>query len=130
MPLYDYKCPKHGIFHELAILEESSLPQACPHCATPSPRIIMIPPEVLAMAPDRRKAMSINEKSRHEPTFSTAESREELITGHRHTKNCGCHSNKELLSKHPDRSSLRQQVILMQDGSKVFPSQRPWMISH
>ncbi|MBU2569013.1 MAG: zinc ribbon domain-containing protein [Gammaproteobacteria bacterium] len=130
MPLYDYKCPKHGIFHDLATFEESSAPKACPHCQTSSPRIIMIPPEVLAMAPDKRKAMSINEKSRHEPAFSTVDSREDQILEHKHTKNCGCSSNKGLFLKHPDRSSLRQQVILMQDGSKVFPSQRPWMISH
>lgn len=124
MPLYDYKCADHGLFHELATMEKSAMPCACPQCGKASPRVILIPPEVLAMAPNKRQAMARNERARHEPQFSTPEVRQEKALIHSHSKNCGCDSHN------PDRSSLRKQVIYMADGSKVFPSQRPWMISH
>lgn len=135
MPVYDYKCPDHGVFHELATLAQSGDPCGCPKCGKLSPRVVMIPPEVLAMAPNRRKAEARNEKANHEPIISTRDSRAEAAdkeiyyrkqaaSGKRH-KGCGCnHEHKT------DRSQLKQQVVYLPDGSKVFPSQRPWMISH
>lgn len=77
--------------------------------------------------------MARNEKAQYQPQLVTPESREEAIarakslgkSGGNHGKGCGCGSDT-----HPDRSSLRQKAVLMADGSKVFPSQRPWMISH
>ncbi|MDX1696080.1 MAG: zinc ribbon domain-containing protein [Ketobacteraceae bacterium] len=135
MPVYDYKCPDHGVFHELATLARSGDPCGCPKCGKPSPRVIMIPPEVLAMAPNRHKTLARNEKASHQPIISTGDSRAEaaekqaffqkkVAAGQRH-KGCGCnHEHKH------DRSQLKQQVVYLPDGSKVFPSQRPWMISH
>lgn len=120
MPLYDYKCKEHGLFHALNTMDRAGEPIACPHCGQPSARIIMIPPEVLAMAPDKRKAMERNERARHEPISSKEQ--EPIITGHKHDKCCGGHKHKT--------SALSQKAILLADGSKIFPSQRPWMISH
>lgn len=135
MPVYDYKCPDHGVFHELATLAESGNPKGCPACGKLSARVIMIPPEVLAMAPEHRKNLERNEKASHQPIISTVDSRAEAAekqaffqkkaaSQQRH-KGCGCnHEHKS------DRSQLKQQVVYLPDGSKVFPSQRPWMISH
>ena len=125
MPVYDYRCRKHGIFNELAAMDKAADPFECPHCGALSPRVILIPPAVLDMAPAKRKALSRNEKSRFEPISSSAESRAEQRERkqHSHGKGCGC-------SPELSQSALRQQVVLLPDGSKVFPSQRPWMISH
>ncbi|WP_295875032.1 FmdB family zinc ribbon protein [uncultured Zhongshania sp.] len=129
MPVYDYKCNEHGLFHELASMEQAAMPCACPSCGKLSARVIMIPPEVLAMSPARRQAMAKNEKAVHQPIFSTVDYREDQAQRRAHAaakKGCGCGDH----TAHPDRSSLRQKAIYMADGSKVFPSQRPWMISH
>ncbi|GAB1260215.1 FmdB family zinc ribbon protein [Aurantivibrio plasticivorans] len=141
MPLYDYKCKDHGVFHQLATMADSGKPQACPTCGVASGRIIMIPPEVLAMAPEKRKAMEKNDRARHEPHFSTTDSRaEEAEKKAFELKRSGCcghrasgahHRGKpQIIGAAPDQSNLKQQVIYLADGSKVFPSQRPWMISH
>lgn len=130
MPLYDYKCAKHGLFHELATMAQSAEPYPCPQCGEKSARVILISPEMMRMAPENKKAMEKNENARHEPIFSTTESRIEADDRRRFAKNkghkggCGCSEHK------PEYSALKQQVIFLPDGSKVFPSQRPWMISH
>jgi len=94
----------------------------------------MIPPEVLAMAPARRASMERNESAQHQPIISSVDSRAEAADraafaakkhGHRHGKGCGCSHEHA-----PESSALKQQVVYLPDGSKVFPSQRPWMISH
>lgn len=120
MPVYDYKCPEHGIFYELATLEESGKPKACPHCQALSPRIIMVPPEVLDMAPAKRDAIERNEKAQHEPQVSTADTRAENEERLKHKHGCGCQHHKKGGSK----------LMYTADGNKMFPSMRPWMISH
>ena len=116
MPVYDYKCQDHGVFYELATFEQSNLPQACPTCKKMSARIIRIAPEILDMSPVKRKSHERNEKAQHEPEFSTAERRE---SDHEHSSGCGC-NNKMGKSK----------MFLTANGDKMFPSMRPWMISH
>lgn len=111
MPVYDYKCAEHGLFHQLQTLAKSGEPQPCPQCQALSPRVILIAPEVMAMAPSLRQAMQRNEVAAHEP---------KKIIGSESAKSC-CHD-----PAHP----LKQQVMYHADGSKTFPSQRPWMISH
>lgn len=126
MPVYDYKCSVHGVFHELTKMADSAKPKACPKCQKLSPRIIMIPPQIFEMAPNQRKAAEKNEKARHSPIISTKDAREEekqrIVFESRHSDKCGCGSNHT--------GSLKQQVLYLADGSKIFPSQRPWMISH
>ena len=133
MPLYDYKCAKHGVFHELATMEQGGQPCACPSCGQMSARVIMVPPEVLAMAPGNRESIRRNEEAKNQPMISSVDSRAEAADrkafdqkkGHVHKKGCGC--SHESAS---GTSALKKQVIYLPDGSKVFPSQRPWMISH
>ena len=116
MPVYDYKCRQHGLFSELATMDHSHLPAPCPQCSELSGRVIMMAPEILDMAPEKRKAIEKNEKSRHEPEFSTRERREH---DHEHRHGCGCEANK--------RGS---KLFYTAEGNKMFPSMRPWMISH
>lgn len=115
MPVYDYKCSEHGVFNELAAMEDHHLPAKCPQCNAVSPRVIMMPPEILAMAPAKRQAHNVNEKSANEPVFSNEDRRKH---DQQHAKQCGCHN--------PKKSNLMYTA----QGEKMFPSMRPWMISH
>lgn len=116
MPVYDYKCKSHGVFHELATMEDSAKPMACPQCGDMSARVIMLSPTVLEMASERRKAFETNERASHEPVVSTSDRR---AFDHQHRNGCGCNAKK------PSRF-----MMLTPDGGKTFPSARPWMISH
>lgn len=117
MPVYDYKCLQHGIFNELATMENASKPSACPQCGELSGRILMLPPEFLDMDPNKRKAVATNEKAQHAPVYSTANRRKD---DDEHARGCGCNSHK------PGKSKLMYTA----QGDKMFPSMRPWMISH
>ena len=116
MPVYDYKCQEHGLFSDLATMEQSQVPMPCPQCMVLSARVIIMPPEVLDMAPEKRKAMATNEKSRHEPVFSNSDRRE---SDDEHRSGCGCRAEKP-----------GSKLFYTAQGDKMFPSMRPWMISH
>ena len=115
MPVYDYKCEDHGNFYELASLDDHALPAACPECGKLSPRIIVIAPAVLDMAPAKRKAHQTNERAQHEPAFSTTDQREKDKA---HAASCGC------------QSVSNRKLMYTAEDNKMFPSMRPWMISH
>jgi len=116
MPVYDYKCQTHGVFHELATMADHDKPCACPQCGAMSGRVIMIAPELLAMPKERRKAFETNEKAQHEPIFSTDATRKV----DKRDGGCGCSDHKKRNSK----------LMYTAQGEKFFPSARPWMISH
>lgn len=116
MPVYDYKCQDHGVFCELATMDESSQPCPCPSCGTMSARIIRLAPGVFQMDKDKKRAHEVNERNQHEPTFSTTARREE---DEQHSKGCGCIA-----------TPTTSKTLLTARGEKIFPSMRPWMISH
>ena len=116
MPAYDYKCQEHGIFYGLATMEASAKPGVCPQCGVLAPRIIMVAPTVLDMSPEKRKAHQVNERNQHEPTYSTKTRRED---DSEHSKGCGC-----------EKKLGRSKLFYTARGEKMFPSMRPWMISH
>jgi len=117
MPVYDYKCLEHGLFNDLATIEDAHKPNTCPQCGKLSARVVMVAPDFLDMNEHKRKAASTNEKSQHEPEFSTTNRRKD---DELHAKGCGCSANK------PGKSKLMYTA----QGDKMFPSMRPWMISH
>lgn len=122
MPVYDYKCRQHGHFHELATMAQCAEPRGCPDCGALSARVIVIPPQIVAENSARDKAHSRNEKSRHEPVFSNAEQRSETLARREHQFGKGCGCGHEPLGK--------AKMFYTADGKKIFPSMRPWMISH
>lgn len=128
MPIYDYKCTEHGVFNALATMEDCAQPGRCPQCGTLSPRVIVIPPSILAMAEEKRKTMEINEAARHEPQLSTVDSRLEQRECQRHR--CGCGSRHRYHDHSSNRELPKRTLLYTADGSKIFPSARPWMISH
>jgi len=117
MPVYDYKCTEHGLFYELASIDNHAEPMPCPECQSPSARIIILSPGILDMPKEKKQAIDRNEAAKHEPQHSTVDSREENADKLKH--GCGCTHNK--------RSS---KLMYTADGNKMFPSMRPWMISH
>ncbi|MBX2848166.1 MAG: zinc ribbon domain-containing protein [Acidiferrobacterales bacterium] len=116
MPVYDYKCKDHGIFYGLATFEDSGEPRNCPHCGKLAPRVILVAPDMLGMDSDKRKAFEVNEKNQHEPTVSSKARREE---DDQHSRGCGC-----------ARPKNKSKLMYTARGEKMFPSMRPWMISH
>ena len=91
MPVYDYKCQDHGIFNELATMDNSAKPTKCPQCGVLCGRIIMLPPTILDMPESKRKGHETNEKSQHEPIFSNEDRR---THDHHHAAHSGCNKHK------------------------------------
>jgi putative FmdB family regulatory protein len=117
MPMYHYKCRQHGVFEELQTVAQAPEPQDCPQCGQSSPRVFVISPKILDMSPARRKAMETNERNAHEPLVSSKADRDVTFD---HGPSCSCCSSKPRKSR----------TVYLGDGSKVFPADRPWMISH
>jgi putative FmdB family regulatory protein len=117
MPVYDYKCAQHGIFYALAKMDDHANPHMCPQCKTLSPRVIIIAPQILDMVKEKKLSMDRNEAAQHAPSLSTTESRAENADRLKH--GCGCQYRKQA-----------SKLMYTADGNKMFPSMRPWMISH
>lgn len=128
MPVYDYRCLHHGIFNELQTADRHDRPVACPQCGQLSARIIRLPPELLTLPKATRRAHAANEQACHEPVSVAAHQRrqQERTRDKKPHAHCGCD---------PDRAGSgighrRSSLIYTARGDKMFPSQRPWMISH
>jgi hypothetical protein len=80
----------------------------------------MVAPEYLDMSPVKKEAIEKNEAAKHEPQYSTVDSRAENEERLKHPKGCGCQHKKMGTSN----------LLYTADGNKMFPSMRPWMISH
>jgi hypothetical protein len=94
-------------------MAECDDPQACRHCETTSPRVITAP-NFLCMPADRRKAISINERSAHAPkTLDQYKAS--------YGPGCGCCS---------DKRKPRRLMTKTKSGARGFPTACPWMISH
>ena len=113
MPVYDYLCEACGPFTDMRPMADSDLPQTCPGCGAPAPRVLLTAPYLASMDAGRRRAFATNERSAHAPmTLQQMKSK--------HGAGCNCCFGKK--SMHYTRRG--------KDGSKCFPKSRPWMISH
>jgi putative FmdB family regulatory protein len=111
MPTYEYECVHHGVFETMRSMKESSFPQPCPDCGRLAPRVVVTAAAFAGTPAAQRTAHAINERSASEPKTSASM---------RHKSGCSCCSSNA-------RSST---TVKLPDGSKSFPSKRPWMISH
>ncbi|MEL6887405.1 MAG: zinc ribbon domain-containing protein [Pseudomonadota bacterium] len=109
MPLYDYQCHDCGPFTAFAALRHFADPCDCPGCAAPAPRVLLNAPRLAVMGGGTRRAHETNERSADAPKRSS------------HGPNCGCCSGS---------STRPSKTLHHADGSKSFPTKRPWMISH
>jgi putative FmdB family regulatory protein len=114
MPTYEYFCEDCGDFSALRPMSARNEPCACPHCGTAAYRVMLSAPTLATMDGATRSAHATNERAANAPMTSA-----EYAARHKHGPGCGCCSGK------PSKSTVRAA-----DGSKAFPTKRPWMISH
>lgn len=106
MPIYDYKCRQHGLFHALIAIDDAGMTQPCPTCQQDCARVVVIAPTLLTLSTQKRQAYAINEKAQHSPRLSS----------------------QQLLRA--DAKLGTYKTLTYVDGSKAMLVQRPWMISH
>jgi putative FmdB family regulatory protein len=113
MPVYDYLCEACGPFSETRPMAECEKPSECPHCGADALRAYLTAPYFAGMSSERRHAHATNERSANAPkTLSDMKKN--------HGAGCACCSSGK-----SSRMTRRGK-----DGSKSFPTSRPWMISH
>ncbi|MDF1803324.1 FmdB family zinc ribbon protein [Thalassovita sp.] len=112
MPYYDYLCEDCGPFTEYTSMANFDRPCACPSCSQMAGRAILRAPNLANMNGSRRTAFATNEKAQHAPKSTKS-----------HGPGCSCCSSSA-------SKSLPSRTLHRADGSKSFPSARPWMISH
>lgn len=114
MPVYEYLCDACGPFTDLRPMAEYEMPQPCPDCGSEAPRVILTAPNFSCVSAETRIAHATNERSAHAPK-SLAEVKAS------HGSGCSCCGGSKKMSRAVRRGK---------DGSKSFPTSRPWMISH
>jgi putative FmdB family regulatory protein len=111
MAVYDYQCDTCGPFTAIRPMALSGDPCTCANCGEPAARAFFTVPYIAGMDASLRTAHATNEKARHEPRRG----------GSAHGPGCSCCSNG---------AKKGRSTLVRPDGSKSFPSARPWMISH
>jgi putative FmdB family regulatory protein len=114
MPVYEYECGHCGVFSASKPMSEYRAPHACPECGILAQRALVTAPAFAGMPAVTRTAHTVNEKAKHEPQTLAERAA-------RHGPGCGCCGST---------SSKPSRTMKAKDGSKTFPSARPWMISH
>lgn len=117
MPTYDYACPSCGGFDALRSLAQRNDPATCPECGMDSPRVFVSAPRLACVSGDTRTAMETNERAQHAPMSSREYGGYQRL---KHPSGCGCCSP----------TSRKTTTVTAANGSKMFPTKRPWMISH
>ncbi len=112
MPMYEYQCEQCGPFDQMNLMSSASEPAHCPSCGHSSRRNIAAP-YLASSSQGAIKVARMNERAQHEPRHSS-----ELK--HKHSGGCcGSHSSR-----------ISNKTMSNAAGDKMFPSMRPWMISH
>ncbi|PJI92639.1 putative FmdB family regulatory protein [Yoonia maricola] len=110
MPVYEYCCIECGPFEAIKSMSLCNDPCNCPHCGASAPRVMLTAPNVSFVSSSLRKGHTINERSADSPKKTST-----------HGPGCGCCSGG---------NRRNSKTLHRPDGSKSFPSKRPWMISH
>lgn len=111
MPTYEYACSHCGSFTAMRPMAQYREPQPCPGCGARAPRALLSAPAFTGMPAASRIAHATNERSAHAPRSSAD-------VGKRHGAGCSC------------CSTGKSNAVKGADGSRTFPTKRPWMISH
>lgn len=122
MPVYDYLCPECGPITAFRSMADHDKTLCCPVCSSEAPRAFLQAPNLSCMPGSSLKAHERNETAQNAPVYSSKDRREvEAREGSKaaHPAGCSCCSG-----------GFRSSAVYRPDGSKTFPSKRPWMISH
>lgn len=109
MPVYEYNCGECGVFEAMARMQDYAQPCDCPACGQSAPRVMLTVPHIRGMSSGKMRAHETNERSADSPKRS------------RHGPGCGCCGGG---------AKKNSTTLHRPDGSKSFPTKRPWMISH
>lgn len=115
MPVYDYTCQECGDFVLFRPVEERNHAASCPCCQGVAQRFISAP-NLALMNPVKRRAHSVNERSRHDPRVSNA---------HQCSSRCGCGTPGGTKIR-PDRKKKTRLGVMQTQKS----GSRPWMLGH
>ena len=110
MPVYEYGCPRCGVFAAMGSLARFREPADCPACGTRSERVLVSAPALGILGQALKQAHAVNERSADAPRSTRAG----------HGMGCACCGTSASVGK------TRQTA----DGGKAFAGARPWMISH
>ena len=111
MPVYEYHCKDCGRFEALEAMSRYAEPADCPTCGHDAPRVMLTAPAISMVSSAVRIGYATNERSADSPKRTST-----------HGPGCGCCSGSGQKKK--------SKTLYRPDGSKSFPSKRPWMISH
>ncbi|MEY5026982.1 MAG: hypothetical protein RLZZ244_2510 [Verrucomicrobiota bacterium] len=111
MPAYDFDCGLCGEFVASLPISRRDEPVECPGCGGRAVRMVSAP-NLALMNPTVRKAIGVNEKSRHAPKVSSA---------HSCGSGCGCGTKIRKGRTQKTRMGLAQAAK---------PGARPWMLGH
>ncbi len=120
MPTYDYACPECGGFEAFRSLSQRNEPAACPDCGAASDRVFVSAPRLACLSSETRTAMDTNERARHAPMSSAEYGAYQRFK--KHGSGCGCCGTASATKRSP--------TVTGANGNKMFPTKRPWMISH
>ena len=110
MPVYEYKCDDCGVFETIAPMKAFADPCDCPDCGLTAPRVMLSVPHIAGLSWSIMRAHETNERSADSPKKLSS-----------HGPGCCCCSGV----KKKNSTTLHRP-----DGSKSFPTKRPWMISN
>ena len=110
MPVYEYACAECGPFEAMRRISHCTEPNDCPDCGATSPRVMLTAPNISFVSQSTRISHQTNERSADSPKRTST-----------HGPGCGCCGG----GKKKNSKTLHRP-----DGSKSFPTKRPWMISH
>lgn len=110
MPVYEYMCDDCGLFEDMAPMSRFADPCDCPTCGVSARRVMVSVPAISFVSGSNRRAHETNERSADSPKRTST-----------HGPNCGCCSGG---------AKRASKTLHRPDGSKSFPTKRPWMISH
>lgn len=106
MPLYEYKCERHGSFETMLSIAERGKAVCCPVCDGLSQKVFSAP-TLRNMAPTMMKAHERNERSRQAP----------------HVCGSGCNHSH---AKKPQKQVNEGKKPAFQS----YQGKRPWVIEH
>jgi putative FmdB family regulatory protein len=110
MPVYEFECEAHGFFEALRPMAAFADPCDCPTCGKEARRVVLTAPRLARGDSPRMKAHAVNERAADSPKKLSS-----------HGPGCACCSGGAIKGG---------RTVQRPDGSKSFPSARPWMISH
>lgn len=112
MPTYEYQCDNCGIFNTLRPMAQRNTSCNCPVCGREAYRVIASAPAMSSLSTSMRIGHATNERASHAPMTSGE------YRAHKHPPGCGCCGTGS------------KATLCAADGTKGFPTKRPWMISH